>query len=501
MLSLFDTGTPPQAPVAFNLAAHVLAAGAPGKTALEELGGPAPRSWTYDNLRTMVARTASALTARGLTPGDRVLLRLGNSVDFPVGYLGAIAADLVPIVTSSQLTPREVSAAADITHPKLALQDPSLAAAPDLPTLTFDDIARTTDAPFAPVLGDPNRPAYIVFTSGTSHRPRAVLHAHRAILARQMMIRDWYALTAEDRLCHAGAFNWTYTLGTGLMDPWSLGATALILAPGVDMADVPHLLRASQASVFAAAPGVYRKLLKHHIKTDLPHLRHALSAGEKLPETLRTRWRAATGTEVHEAFGMSECSTFISGAPHRPADKDMLGSPQSGRHVAIVEDGAPVPQGAQGEIAVHRSDPGLMLGYDGDPEATAARFDGDWFLTGDRGTMRADGQIRYLGRSDDMINAGGFRVSPLEIEGVLTTHPAITDCAAIEQRLSRETSIIALAYTASAPIGDAELTAFAATQLARYKQPRAWHHVPELPRGANNKLLRRALRAQFESSP
>ena len=111
-------------------------------------------------------------------------------------------------------------------------------------------------------MGAPDRPAYIIFTSGTSGTSRGVIHAHRAIWARRMMVDGWYGLNADDRVLHAGAFNWTYTLGTGLMDPWTIGATALIPSGGTTPAQLPALLRNHGATIFAAAPGVYRQLLK-----------------------------------------------------------------------------------------------------------------------------------------------------------------------------------------------------------------------------------------------
>jgi len=141
----------------------------------------------------------------------------------------------------------------------------------------------------------------------------------------------------------------------------------------------------------------------------------------------------------------------------------------------------------------------LMLGYLGDPEDTAKRFDGDWFLTGDMGRRKADGAIAYQGRVDDMMNAGGFRVSPLEVEAALALHPDIEDAAAVEVRVKSDASVIAAFYTSADMIDEAELAAHCATQLARYKTPRLFIRVDSLPRGANNKLLRRALRTDWEA--
>jgi acyl-coenzyme A synthetase/AMP-(fatty) acid ligase len=153
-------------------------------------------------------------------------------------------------------------------------------------------------------MGDPERLAYVVYTSGTSGKPRAVAHAHRAIWARQMMFEGWYGLRQDDRLLHAGAFNWTYTMGTGLMDPWTIGATALIPAAGTASETLPTLLAANKATIFAAAPGVYRQLLKGTLHLELPSLRHGLSAGEKLPASTLSAWTNATDTPIFEAYGM-----------------------------------------------------------------------------------------------------------------------------------------------------------------------------------------------------
>ncbi|MFC6686791.1 class I adenylate-forming enzyme family protein [Jhaorihella thermophila] len=505
MLSVFDRGPPPPCPAPFNLAAHVLgrAKELADKVALSVLGTEGAEDWTYARLEAAVRGTGTGLRRAGLAPGQIVLMRLGNTVDFPVTYLGCIAAGLVPVPTSSQLTEAETARIIDELQPAAVLRDPDVACAAHPRQIGLDELeAMRALPPCDWALGDPNRLAYVVYTSGTSGSPRAVAHAHRAIWARRMMVDGWYGLTENDRLCHAGAFNWTYTLGTGLMDPWTVGATALIPAPGTEISALPGLLRQYEATIFAAAPGVYRKILKDHAKLDLPALRHGLCAGEKLSRHLHEAWRAATGTELYEAYGMSECSTFISASPSHPARGDALGRPQKGRRVAIIgEDGQPVAQGQEGTIAVHRDDPGLMLGYLNAPDEMQARMRGDWFLTGDQGAMAADGQVFYLGRADDMMNAGGYRVSPVEVETALASHPGIDQVGAAEVRVKEDASIIVAFYTGPAPLDEADLKAYVAGKLARYKQPRAFVHLPALPTGANGKLLRRALPAYFGNPP
>ncbi len=492
--------TPGPPPANFNMAAHVLAhADRLGQKIALQIVGDAPEQFTYAQIKAAVLGTATGLRGQGLDAGDRVLLQLGNVPEFPITYLGAIAAGIIPVPVSSQLTAPELTTVYDTIKPALIVHRKENAK--DLgPAIRTQDLrAFWTLSPADFVMGDPGRPAYIVFTSGTSGQPRAVIHAHRAMWARQTMWDGWYGLTETDRLMHAGAFNWTYTLGTGLMDPWSVGATALIPADGTPAERLGALLHDTNASIFAAAPGVYRRLLREALPP-LPNLRHGLSAGEKMATSLRDHWRHSTGTLVHEAFGMSECSTFISGSPANPAPEGTIGFAQPGRNVALIGPNGPVEPGTPGIIGIHRDDPGLMLGYHNAPEETAARFQGDWFLTGDIGIINDENAITYAGRADDMMNAGGYRVSPVEVEDAITAHPAISEAAACAVQLRTDTSLIAAFYVATDVIDEDELRAFMQTRLASYKCPRLYIAKDSLPRGTNNKLLRRKLRQEWEAA-
>lgn len=502
MISIFDKGPPPPCPTPFNLAAHVLARAGdqPDKLALSVLGPAGTDDLSFADLERAIRGTGTGLLEAGLMPGDIALMRIGNTIDFPIAYLGAIAAGIVPVPTSTQLTEPETARMIAELSPAAILRDPAVTCADHPNQINIDALhAMQSLPPCAFDMGNPNRLAYVVYTSGTSGTPRAVAHAHRAIWARQMMVQGWYGLTADDRLLHAGAFNWTYTLGTGLMDPWTIGATALIPQAGTDLSTLPSLLRTHRATIFAAAPGVYRKLLQEHAKITLPDLRHGLCAGEKLSRHLQDRWRRASGTRLFEAYGMSECSTFISSSPAHPARGAALGQPQQGRRVAIVGLDGPVPQGDEGTIAIHHSDPGLMLGYLNAPEESAARMQGDWFLTGDQGAMAIDGQITYLGRDDDMMNAGGYRVSPLEVEATLAGYEGIAQVGVTDIEIKDDTRIIVAFYSGPSALDETGLRTYVQSQLARYKQPRAYVHLPSLPTGANGKLLRRALPAYFKA--
>lgn len=490
-------------PAPFNLARYVLAQAqvTPDKNALQILRLSGAERWSYATLAAAVRGVGTGLLRAGLQPGQRVLLRLGNTVDFPLAFLGAIAVGLVPAPTSAQLTAAEITGMAAQIDPAAIIAAPGIAL-PDHAAPVIDAAALTAWRGLPPcewAMSDPDALAYLIFTSGTSGRPRAVMHAHRAVWARRMMWRDWYGLRQDDRVLHAGAFNWTYTLGTGLMDPWAAGATALIPDSAVAPAQLGLLLKRFDTTIFAAAPGVYRQMLRADLPA-LPKLRHGLSAGEKMSDVTQGAWVAATGTPIFEALGMSEVSTYASGAPHRPAPPGAVGYPQTGRRIALLDE-AGMP-GDTGQVALHRSDPGLFLGYWGQPQETAAKFHGDWFLTGDHAARDASGALTYLGRHDDMLNAGGFRVSPLEIERAFASLPGITDCAAVEISRPGGVSLIALAYvTQNDTQAKESLTAHAGQTLARYKQPRLYARFDTLPRGANNKLNRRAIREGWPEEP
>ncbi|GAA6207422.1 long-chain fatty acid--CoA ligase [Cognatishimia sp. WU-CL00825] len=508
MQSIFDMGSADPCPKSFNMAAHVLALAdnQPEKTALSVIAISQAQNLSYAALKRAVLGVATGLQAMGIQPNDRVLMRLGNTVDFPITYLGCIAAGIVPIPTSSMLTVSEVNNIIAEMTPSAIIHTPELT--PNLGadqtgamTIDLDKLQSFFELPAAEFhLGDPERLAYIVYTSGTSGQPRAVMHAHRAIWARRLMHQGWYDLKDSDRVLHAGAFNWTYTLGAGLLDPWTLGATSLILEPGTNIEAIPELLHQHQATIFAAVPGVYRKIIAQDLPLHLPHLRHGISAGEKLSVALRQSWNDRTGTDIHEAFGLSECSTFISGSPASPAPAQSFGRPQKGRHIAIVSDTGPVPLGSSGQIAVHCDDPGLMLGYYNAPKETAARFHAGWFLTGDLGCMDDSFNVTYLGRADDMMNAGGFRVSPIEVEQALQPCPGLAQIGVIDVEVKADTKVIAAFYTAHKELSSATLEAFAKTTLARYKQPRIYQRLKALPTNPNGKLSRQKLREIYEAS-
>jgi len=312
------------------------------------------------------------------------------------------------------------------------------------------------------------------------------------------MRAGWQDFGPGDRVLHTGAFNWTYTLGVGLSDPWSAGATAILNAGNRAPEVWPRLAAQWHPTVLASVPGVYRRILKYgdDLGTAFASLRHALTAGEKLGADIHAAWDAATGGKpLLESLGMSEISTYISSSPTRQAGPDYAGWPQPGRRVAVLdEDGAPLPHGEEGVLAVDGRDPGLMLGYwRGEGVAPDLTLTGGWFVTGDRAAMAPDGRIAYHGRDDDLINAQGYRVAPEEVEAALLRHPDITEAAVTGFSPKPGVTLVGAWIVGAAPLDNAALAAHCTAHLAPYKTPRAFFMVDALPRSANGKLRRRAL--------
>jgi acetyl-CoA synthetase len=377
--------------------------------------------------------------------------------------------------------------------------------------LTAADVALMLDRTITPTTGyittAANDPAYMIYTSGTTSKPKGVLHAHRAAWGRRPMYDGWSGLTADDRVMHAGAFNWTYTLGVGLTDPWSVGATALVYT-GAKRPDVwPQLIRDSRATLFAAVPSVFRQILKYARPTRdaFGALRHGLMAGEAPPAGLFEDWRAATGLHLYEAFGMSEISTFISTGPKIERRPGYIGRVQNGRCIAILPvDGGTEPlgqseegQSQEGLLAVHRTDPSLMLGYWQRPDEESEVFRGDWFVGGDLAVMDQDGYIAHRGRNNDVMKALGHRVAPQEVEAVIATCPGVAEVACRAVLVRDGVSVIGafiVPVPGELPSADAVM-AHATSQLAAYKCPRIVYLVDQLPRTVNGKLQRKALDA------
>ena len=481
---------------------------------------------TYGELAKRTSQFAQLLRKRGVSPGDRVLIRLPNCLDYPTAFLGAMKAGCIAVPTSTLLTVDEVLYLAKDSGANVLVMDqamweqlaPRIAEAPEAKLVLLSGKSKHVEglavtvldlkpaleaitawsAPHATHAGDP---AYLVYTSGTTGYPKGVLHAHRALIGREPASEYWFNFDPNnvDRILHSGKFNWTYVLGSGLMDPLYRGKTVIVHEGKNDANTWTRLIAKHNATIFIGVPTIYRQIIQ---KTDanketVPSLRMCMSAGEHLSDDMLTAWRTRFGMEIYEAVGMSEFSYYLSQSIHRPIRAGSAGFPQPGHDIKLLDPETlqPVPHGEEGMIAIPESDPGLFLRYWNMPEETTKyRHDG-YFFTGDYAKVDEDGYLWFLGRKDDIIKSFGYRVSPYEVERVLKLHPGVADCACVGEEIEKD-KLLVVAYVITQPgvtVAAEQLVTFGQQHLAAYKAPKRIYLASDFPRTKNGKILRREI--------
>jgi acyl-coenzyme A synthetase/AMP-(fatty) acid ligase len=485
---------------------------------------------TFKQLAKRTDQFAQLLRNLNVEVGDRVLIRLPNNLDYPTAFLGAMKRGGISVPTSTLLTAEEVAYLARDSGAKVLVTDKAawpalqnhLSASPNLkhillsgqgeiathPTLNVYDLDTQLTAiqQCSPAhLTASDDPAYLVYTSGTTGYPKGVLHAHRALLGREPASKYWFDFElnknsdnpVQDRIMHSGKFNWTYVLGSGLMDPLYLGKT-VIVHEGKNDADLwTRLIAKHSATIFVGVPTIYRQIIQKSSakQADVPSLRHCMSAGEHLSDEVLQQWRERFGRDIYEAVGMSEFSYYLSQSIYRPIRAGSAGFPQPGHAIKLLnpETLEAVPPGEEGMISVPESDPGLFLrDWNLHEETVKYKHDG-WFFTGDYARYDEDGYIWFLGRKDDIIKSFGYRVSPYEIERVYKSHPAVADCAAVGEELEKD-KLLVVTYVilqANSEITADELLAYGKQHLAAYKTPKTVYLTKDFPRTKNGKILRK----------
>ena len=483
---------------------------------------------TFAELARKTDQFAQLLRNLNVQVGDRVLIRLPNSLDYPIAFLGAMKMGAIAVPTSTLLTAEEVaylakdSGATVLVSDQTAwqnMEDKIVENLSDTPNLSHILLSQI---PFVPAHGCLNvlslsknldaidaceaayqsnaeDPAYLVYTSGTTGYPKGVLHAHRALLGRQPAAQYWfnYADNVNDRIMHSGKFNWTYVLGSGLMDPLYLGKTVIVHEGKNDAQVWLDLIKKHQATIFIGVPTIYRQILQKTTATvaEIPNLRHYMSAGEHLSDEVLSQWHARFGVDIYEAVGMSEFSYYLSQSQFRPIRPGSAGFPQPGHAIKLLnpETLEEVETGEEGVISVPMNDPGLFLNYWNLAEETAKYKHDGYFFTGDYAKYDADGYIWFLGRKDDIIKSFGYRVSPYEIERVYKGHPDVADCAAVGEEIEKDKLLVVI-YVILKPEAKTtpdDLLAFGKQHLAAYKTPKTVYLAHDFPRTKNGKILRR----------
>ncbi len=403
--------------------------------------------------------------------------------------------------------------------------NPGLVSSPSRERLTvnrWQDLLKSSSPVFQTENTPADAPAYWLYTSGTEGKPKAVIHSHQSIRAHDARAKVWQDVKSGDVIFNTSALNWSYALTAGLLDVWRHGLTSLVYSGDLHSEKICELIQKYSVTTFMSVPGIYRRLvsnpsiptldLKGRVREGFRHVRVCLSAGEKLSEEVRNHFLKTTGLEIYEGLGMTEHSVYLVQRYDEPIVPGSCGKPLPDQRVAILrEDLTEASPDEIGVLASHRSCEGLMLGYKEDLSPplflrqTQDRLfvrrgneGGDWFLSGDLAYRDEDGNFFFVGRRDDVITAGGYRISPLEVEAVLNQSELVCESAVVGRELEPGKTIVTafVVLNPKTAADEAEATKqklilHAEKNLAKYKIPRELFFLNELPKTRNGKIKRR----------
>ena len=512
-------------PRSFNFAAHLLGvnSGRGEKTAFVDDQG----NLSYAQLDERVRRLAAGLRSLGLRREERVLLLMQDGTDWPVSFLGAMYAGLVPVAVNTLLTADDYAYMLEHSRAQAVLVSGAL-----LPTLTAalvksghevgKVVVSRPAAPLHPAEVDfetflqahppltksantsADDPGFWLYSSGSTGRPKGTVHSHaNPYWTCELYGKRVLQLTEADVCFSAAKLFFAYGLGNALTFPMSVGATTLLMAerptPEATFKRWLGQIGDQTPTVFFGAPTGFAGMLAH---PKLPPreqvaLRLVSSAGEALPAELGERFQRHFGIDIVDGIGSTEMlHIFLSNTPQK-VRYGTTGWPVPGYRVELRgDDGLPVPDGEPGDLYIQGPSAAMM--YWANQEKTRETFQGGWTKSGDKYVRNADGSYTYGGRSDDMLKVSGIYVSPFEVEATLVQHPAVLEAAVIgvpdAEGLTKTKAFVVLKDHAQ--VSTEELKAFVKDKLAPYKYPRQIEFVKELPKTATGKIQRFKLRAQ-----
>jgi benzoate-CoA ligase len=518
---------PPEFPERFNMARYFLddrlAEGLGDRIAVIDDTG----AYTYREVEARAAQVARVLWERGVRPEDRVLIGLHDSVEFAAAFFGILKAGAVVTMVNPELPEADYDYYFGYTRARAYLVEAELWArihklvAPHRSLChTVLTVRATGDAagetlPWSETVGrarpgfgtydtSKDDPSVWLFTSGSTGKPKAAVHLHHDFpYNTECYAKGVLGMGPADVTLAVSKLFFGYATGSNLMFPLAVGGTAVLFREKATPERLCELARRHRATVLASVPTMINKMAQLLAaepgrRQDLATLRACISAGEALPEELYRRWKELTGVEILDGIGSAEL--FHIYITNRPGDvvPGSLGRIVPGYQARLVgPDGNDVPDGEIGTLWV-RGDSAAICYWQAH-EKSKEVLRGDWVVSGDLFRRDAEGRFYYVGRADDLLKVGGIFVSPLEVEEVLLTHPAVLEVAVVgyedQDRLVKAMAYVVLRpeATPSETLAE-ELVQHARGRLAHYKAPRRIEFVPALPRSDRGKVLRRILR-------
>ena len=457
----------------------------PGRDVVLRLGG---RNVTRDELRAEAEQVAGGLRGLGIETGDRVALYAANSLEWIVAYLGVLRAGACVVLMNPDYHSAEAQHILGDSEPALVIADQQRAQIVTqlgLRTVPVEDLPRGPAPAMPPI--DSQSPAAILYTSGTTGRPKGAVIDHGNFLAQGRGALEVWRWTSRDVLVHALPLFHLHGLGMGLHGTLLSGGSA-VLVPFTPEKVMHELTQGG--TMFFGVPSMYQRLcdwLEQH-PTDLSHVRVFVCGSAPLPPALFERCTRLLGQAPVERYGITEGGIVVTNPYDGPRQPGRVGQPFPGVEVRLGELDEVVIKGGQ-----------VFTGYWRNPQATAEAFTSDgFFRTGDVGEIGDDGTLAIRGRIKELIITGGFNVYPREVELVLETHPAVQEVAVAgvpSDRWGEEVT----AFVVPSGRGDlveSEIIAFANERLASYKCPKRVVAVDKLPRNAMGKVQRSVLTAQ-----
>ncbi len=451
------------------------------------------RDWHFGELIARSAGLSGAFAARGVKRGDVVMTLVGNRIEWALTLLACWRMGAVALPCSPQLRRHDLELRCSAAAPALCVAgEDLLGELPDeVAAMTLDEVSMTLDedlpqeTPAALEEMDPEDPALIVFTSGTTGEPRGVVHAYRYLTGQRAQAEHWLGSRPGELVWCTTAPGWSKSARNVFLAPWLTGATAVIHDGRFDPAERLDLAEVLGINVLCQAPTEYRMLAKRTALRPLPALRRMVSAGEALEAETIAAFRETMGCEPADGYGQTETghiSGNLEGEPVRPGS---MGKPLPGIDVRVVD----------GELQLEAStSPTFFSRYlDGE------RFEGEWWATGDLVRQDEDGHLWFEGRGDDVIISSGYRIGPAEVESALLAHPAVAEAAAVAAADPERGAVVrAIVVPQDREPSDElarELQEHCKRETAPYKFPRIVEFAVELPKTASGKVKRAELRS------